>query len=84
MRWLRQLFQAVHPLNVDGARRISNLGFLDCGCRRCFVCSPETGCGTWVTIHEMLAGTDKRALLWAVLLVAAFMVGFGFGAALWE
>ena len=32
----------------------------------------------------LLAETNKRALLWAALLVVAFTAGFGLGAALWE
>lgn len=47
LRWVFQLFQAVHLLNVDGIEQISNLteerrtilGFLGCGCRRYYLIS---------------------------------------------
>lgn len=46
LRWVFQLFQAVHLLRVDGAKRIANLteerkyilGFLPPGCRRYYLC----------------------------------------------
>lgn len=47
LRWVFQLFQAVHLLKVDGVKQISNLtderrsilGFLSCGCRRYYLLS---------------------------------------------
>jgi transposase len=47
LRWVFQLFQAVHLLSVDGAKRVSNLtderrsilGFLGRGCRRYYLLS---------------------------------------------
>lgn len=47
LRWVFQLFQAVHLLSVDGAKRISNLtderrsilGFLNRGCQRYYLLS---------------------------------------------
>jgi hypothetical protein len=47
LRWVFQLFQAVHLLKVDGVERISNLteerrsilGFLLGGCRRYYLLS---------------------------------------------
>jgi len=37
-----------------------------------------------LTIGAVLTETNKRALLWAALLAAAFAVGFGLGVILWE
>jgi len=39
---------------------------------------------TSLTIVAVLSQPNKRALLFVALLVAAFLVGFGLGIALWE
>lgn len=91
MRWARHLTWPAHLLNVDGARRISNRtdekvhpGLPGPRLSAMLYLLSRNKARNVGTIHAVPAETNKRALLWAALLVVAFVVGFGLGAALWE